>query len=202
MGQAIIRHADLYIDLHSGGICWLYPTMIGYSSKDERSCRAAKAFGAPVMWGHPTTTSGRTISFAEQEDIPWLYTEAHGAGRINLEDLRIFKRGVTNLLIFLDIVDGTIETSRVEHHLFGGGDLDAGISASERGFVVTNATLFQPVRRGELLGRLCTLLGETIEDYRAPQDGVLAVVRAFPVVKPGDTVFVVTGVAANEPAGA
>jgi predicted deacylase len=82
--------------------------------------------------------------------------------------------------------------------LFGGGDLDAGVSATQHGFVVSDAKLFQKVSEGELLGRLCNLLGETIEEYRAPQDGVLGVVRGFPVVEPEDTVFVVTGLAADE----
>jgi predicted deacylase len=198
MGPTIIQHADLYIDLHSGGISWLYPTMIGYSTADERSREAALAFGAPVMWGHPVTAPGRTISFAEEKGIPWLYSEAHGAGRIDPEDLKIFVRGVTNLLVLLDIEDGTIEKSKVAYHLFGGGDLDAGVSATRRGFVVSDAKLFQKVSQGELLGRLCNLLGETIEEYRAPQDGVLGVVRGFPIVKPEDTVFVVTGLADDE----
>ncbi len=202
MGPAIIRHADLYIDLHSGGISWLYPTMIGYSSKDERSQKAAEAFGAAVMWGHSSTAAGRTISFAEEQGIPWLYTEAHGAGRIDPEDLKVFVRGVTNLLVLLNIVDGAIETSKVEHHLFGSGDLDAGISATHSGFVVTNAKLFQKVSEGELLGRLCNLLGETIEEFHAPQDGVLGVVRGLPVAEPGDTVFVVTGAATDSEARA
>ena len=43
MGPSVIRHADLYLDLHSGGISWLYPTMIGYSTADERSREAALA---------------------------------------------------------------------------------------------------------------------------------------------------------------
>jgi hypothetical protein len=150
------------------------------------------------MWGHPVTAPGRTISFAEEKGIPWLYSEAHGAGRIDPEDLKIFVRGVTNLLVLLDIEDGTIEKSKVAYHLFGGGDLDAGVSATRHGFVVSDAKLFQKVSQGELLGRLCNLLGETIEEYRAPQDGVLGVVRGFPIVKPEDTVFVVTGLADDE----
>jgi uncharacterized protein len=198
MGPAIIARADFYLDLHSGGIRWLYPTMIGYGAGDERSLEGARAFGAKVMWGHPATAAGRTITFAEEHGIPWLYSEAHGAGRIDPEDLAIFKRGVFNLLYLLQILPGVIETSPVEYHLFGGGDLDAGLTASQPGFVVHDAVLFQRVRAGEVLGRLCNLLGETLEEYRSLTDGVLAVVRGFPIVAPGESVFVVTDLLPQE----
>lgn len=198
MGPAVIAHADLYVDMHSGGIGWLYPTMIGYRAGNERSREAAIAFGAPVLWGHPSTAAGRTISFAQDAGIPWLYTEAHGAGRIDPDDLRIFVRGIMNLLFHLEILSGTIQTSPVQKHLLGSGDLDAGVTAGYSGFVITDATLFQRVKAGEVIGRLCNLLGETLEEYRAPRDGVLAVVRALPVVQPGDSVFVVTGIDRND----
>jgi uncharacterized protein len=198
MGPSIIARADLYIDLHSGGVSWLYPTMIGYCTRDARSKEAARAFGAKVLWGHPLTAAGRTITFAEQHDIPWLYTEAHGAGRIDPEDLATFTRGIFNLMFHLNILAGTIQTAPVEWHLFGGGDLDAGLTSTQRGFVVTDATLFKKVHAGDVLGRLCDLLGDTIEEYRAPTDGVVAVVRAFPVVEPGESVFVVTGLLSTD----
>lgn len=194
MGPAIISRADLYLDLHSGGIRWLYPTMIGYDAQDPRSREAAQAFGTKVLWGHSSDAGGRTVSFAKQQGIPWLYTEAHGAGRIDPTDLATFVRGVYNLMYHLNILSGTIQTDPVEWHLTGGGDLDAALSSTKRGFVVTDASLFQKVRAGDLLGRLCDPLGQTIEEYRAQVDGVVAIVRGFPVTEAGESLFVVADV--------
>ena len=64
--------------------------------------------------------------------------------------------------------------------------------ASQRGFLVTSATLFQRVRAGDRLGYLCDLLGKTIETYLAPTDGVVAMIRAFPAVEPGEPLFLLT----------
>lgn len=193
MGPSIIAHADLYIDLHSAGVSWLMPTMVGYDAGDARSREAAQAFGTKVLWGHPGMTSGRTITFADQQGIPWLYTEAHGAGRIDPGDLATFVEGVFNLMRHLDILSGTIHKTPVEWHLYGNGDIDKGLAASQRGFVVTEVNLLQKVHAGDTLGRLCDLLGQTIETYRAPAEGVLGMIRAFPVVEPGDPLFLITG---------
>ena len=192
MAPSIIAHADLFLDLHSAGIKWLMPTLIGYDAGDARSRDAAYAFGAPVMWGHPGMAPGRTITFADEHDIPWLYTEAHGAGRIVPEDLNIFVAGIWNLLRHLDIVTGPLRTAPLERHLYGDGNIDRGVLAGQRGFLLTDARLFQRFRAGDELGRLIDLLGETLETYRAPSDGVLAMIRAFPVVEPGEPVFLLT----------
>jgi predicted deacylase len=193
MGPSIIARADLYIDLHSGGVKYLMPTMIGYDAGDARSREAAQAFGAKVLWGHPGMTAGRTITFADQQNIPWLYTEAHGAGRIDSADLATFVEGVLNLMRHLHILSGTIRTTPAEWHLYGDGDTDKGLAASQRGFIVTEVDLFQKVHTGDTLGRLCDLLGQTIETYHAPADGVIGMLREFPVVEAGEPLFLITG---------
>jgi len=194
IANAIISRADLYIDLHSGGISWLYPTMIGYDARDTRSAAAARAFGTKILWAHPNMSPGRSVTFASERGIPWLYTEARGAGRIDAGDLVTFVRGVLNLFYYLNILKGVPEVTPIDCHLYGDGDLDDTLMAGQAGFLVTDCGLLQAVCAGEPLGRLCDLLGETLEVYRAPMDGVIAVVRALPVVQRGDPVFIVTGV--------
>jgi len=47
--QCVLRHADLYVDLHSAGIRCAMPTLTGYDACDPRSREAATALGAPVL---------------------------------------------------------------------------------------------------------------------------------------------------------
>jgi len=112
LGHSIIARADFYLDLHSAGVKLLMPSMVGYDATDPRSREAAVIFGAPVVWGHPAIPPGRTISFAASRGIPWLYTEARGAGRIDAEDLAMFKRGVLNLLRYLHMLPGRVTPAR------------------------------------------------------------------------------------------
>ena len=194
LGTSIISHADFYLDLHSAGVQLLMPTMAGYDSADPRSRAAAVAFGAPVLWGHPDVAPGRTISYAKEHGIPWLYTEARGAGRIHPDDLRVMTTGIRNLLLHLQILQGELEQSPVLFHLFGGGNIDDSLRANRAGFLIPDVNLLDPVTRGMKLGRTVDLHAEDVEIFVAARNGVVALIREWPVVKPGDVMFLLTDV--------
>jgi predicted deacylase len=194
--QKLLPLADLYLDLHSAGVKWLMPTMIGYLESDRAAASAANAFGAPVIWEHPTVSPGRTLSSAIELGIPALYCEARGAGRIHPDDLLIYRRGVTNLLRFLGILDGTPESAAPRVVLCGDGDIDRSINAAQAGFLVPRVELLEHVTKGQELGVLFNLAGEVVQCFHALSDGVVALIQAFPMVQPGDQLFLITGVRA------
>jgi len=190
--HAVIRHADLFIDLHSGGTKFLMPSMIGYWTGDPRNAQAAEAFGARIIWAHPDLPPGRTLSVAAARGIPGLYTEARGAGRIDREDLTLFRNGIFNLLRYLRILPGAPQQSRCELRLFGDGNLDTTVSCNQDGFLVPEVDLLDEVGRGELLGRLLSLDGTCLESFFAPRAGVVALVHACPLYRAGEPLFLVT----------
>lgn len=192
LGQSVIAHADFFVDLHSAGVKLLMPTMVGYDAQDARSREAARVFGAPVIWGHPTMKPGRTLSFAASRKIPWIYTEARGAGRIDAGDLRIFKTGLLNLMHHLQILQGPPADSPAPFRLLGDGDIDASISAKQSGFLVPLVELLETVRAGQELGHSLNLHGQLLESFLSPCDGVIGLIHAFPMVHRGDSVFLVT----------
>lgn len=191
LGHSVISLADFYVDLHSGGVASRMPSMAGYFTADRRSCEGAVAFGASVIWGHDVIAPGRTVSFAVSAGIPCIYTEARGAGRIHPEDLDMMKNGIRNLLVHLGIIPGLLEPREIPWRLRGDGNTDEGIAASLAGFLLTKVSLLQEVKQGDILGSLVNMRGEVLEDYRAPQDGVIGLVREFPVVAPGDSLFLI-----------
>lgn len=193
LGQAIIAHADFFLDLHSAGIHLNMPRLVGYDARDARSYEAALAFGSQVLWSHGGSGLGRTVSFASAMGIPYLYTEAQGAGRIDLDDLRFYTQGVLNLLRHLKILPGEAPSMPVAMHLEGSGDIDYGIESSARGFLIPRVKLLDEVSAGQELGVLSNLQGELVERYHAQAAGVIALVRAVPVVEPGDMLFHITG---------
>ena len=194
VGEAIIAQADFYIDLHSAGVMLRMPTMVGYDARDERSRSAAHCFGAAVMWGHPTLGPGRSLTVAATRGIPWLYTEAPGAGRIDPDDVAVFTRGVLNIMRHLGILGGPIEAPAPERVLTGDGDLDKSVSATCGGFFVPGVELLTIVNKGQEIGRTVDLVGQTVEIFVAPCPGAIAMLRAFPVVRPGDAVCLVAEV--------
>ncbi len=191
LGRDVIALADLYLDLHSGGVGWSMPSMAGYDASDPRSLAAALAFGAEIIWGHPEVPPGRTVSFAKSCGIPFVYTEAQGGGRIHVADLEMMKRGIVNLLRHLGILPGTPETSALRLHLFGEGNIHNGINAPGRGFFISDVKLLDPVRPGDRLGRLLNLHGKEIAEFRAATSGLVGLVREFPKVEKDDPLFLI-----------
>jgi predicted deacylase len=163
--------------------------MAGYAAYDPRGRAAAEAFGAPVIWGHPLIEPGRTISVALARDIPFLYVEAWGAGRIAPNDLLMMRRGLINLLRHNGQLPGQPEIPAPPRRLSGPGNTDNGISASASGFLLLLASLLDRVSPGQPLGRLLDPLGNTIESYLAPRAGTLALTHEMPIVEKGDTLF-------------
>jgi predicted deacylase len=189
LAREVIAKADFYIDLHSGGVRYAMPSMAGYASFDERGRKAAEAFGAPVIWGHPVIEPGRTISIALERGIPFLYCEAWGAGRIAPADLEMMQRGLDNLLRHLGMLPGEPRIPHPPRRLKGVGNTDKGLEAGADGFLLLDVALMDRVGAGQQLGRLVDLQGNELERYAAPCAGTVALTHEMPMVAKGDTLF-------------
>ncbi len=190
LGEAVIARADLLLDLHSGGIAYEFPPLVGYDGSctelGKASHDAALAFGAPVLWAHPTIASGRSISEATRRRIPWLYAEAPGGGRIDRRVLTLYIRGVLNLLVHLQILPGIIRSRPPRWHLIGEGDVDRAIPSPASGFFVPRVRVLDRVRSGQALGFVRDPFGRAIASVEAPQEGRVVMLRALPVVAAGE----------------
>ena len=197
VGNYLIGRCDLLIDLHSSGTHAAMPTLAGYYAHDsevgQRSRAAAFAFGAPVVWGHPTVAPGRTVSEATGRGIPWLYTECPGGGWLHQDTAALYARGVTNVMRQLEILPGDPEREPPQYDLYGSGRIEDALAIRHGGFLLPAVRLLDRVRRGDLLGQVLGLAGEVHEELRANTDGVLIFLRTTPSVAPGDLAFMVTG---------
>lgn len=189
LAREVIGKADFYLDLHSGGVRFAMPSMAGYASFDPRGRAAAEAFGAPVIWGHPVIEPGRTISVALARGIPFLYSEAWGAGRIAAADLAMMRRGIGNLCRHLGMLPGEPEIPGPPRRLTGVGNTDDGLAATQAGFLLLDVALLDRVAAGTRLGRLVDLQGNLLETYTAPRAGTVALTHEMPIVAKGDTLF-------------
>lgn len=190
LSETIIARADFLLDLHSGGIAYEFPFLVGYDGSDTEWGRASReaafAFGAPVLWAHPTIPPGRSISEAARRHIPWLYVEAPGGGRITSTVLIFYTRGVRRLLVHLRLLSGSVRPRPPRWHLLGEGDLDRAILSPTSGFFVPLVRVLDRVRSGQTLGLLRDPFGRTRASIEAPQDGRIVARRAFPIVAAGE----------------
>ena len=101
----------------------------------------------------------------------------------------MMKRGIRNLLCHLGILAGPPERMPITSRLFVSGNTDSGLTATQAGFLLKQVEVMQPVTAGDLLGRLVTISGEPLEEYRASTAGIVAMTRELPVVQAGDVLF-------------
>jgi len=190
--QRILPLADLYIDLHSAGVKWQMPTLIGYCEQEPAAALAAEVFGAEVIWQHPAIAPGRTVSAAHARGIPSLYCEARGSGRIHADDLDVYYNGLRRLLQHLHILEGAHTPTPKPIRLRGDGNIDKGIEAKQPGFLTPMVDILQHVEQGQPLGILQDLWGRTLEEFFAPCSGVVVLIHALPMVQPGEPLFLIT----------
>jgi predicted deacylase len=195
--EQLFRHADFLLDLHSGGVAYDIPTLIGYLHDDgelgQRSRAAAEAFGASVIWGHPMPVpAGRSLSAAMEFGLPWLYTEAPGGGFARPDDVACFRRGILNLMRHLGMLPGTPEVPASALHLVGDGNLDIVTLAPVGGYFRPTVAVLDRVQKGALVGHIVDLFGKTVATISAEADGVVIMVRRLHRVHVGEGLVQVT----------
>jgi predicted deacylase len=114
----VLPHADVSVDLHTAGHSMesALSTNMHYVSDAEirrKTMATAAAFGAPfntVFWG---VDEGATFtSCVERRGIISIGTELGGWGRVNVEGVRIGRRGVDNVLKHFGVIEGKPDTTQ------------------------------------------------------------------------------------------
>lgn len=195
--EQLLRHADFLIDLHSAGVAYDIPTLVGYLYDEgelgQRSHAAALAFGAPVTWGHPMPVpAGRSISAAMDLGVPWLYTEAPGGGYARAADVECFRGGVLNVMRHLGMLPGAPETPPNSLQLVGDGNLDVVTLAPVAGYFRPTVALLDRVRQGDLVGNIVDFFGTTVATIPSASDGVVIMLRRLRRVHAGEGLVQVT----------
>lgn len=189
--ERLLPQADFMIDLHTGGIAYELPLLVGYvhdeSAYGQASLGAARAFGVPVLWGHPSPPpAGRSLSAAYDHGVPGIYTEAPGGSGIDAQVAASFLSGVFNVMKHLGMLNGEQSRQPLRHHLLGHGDLDSVLQTPVAGLFRREASLLDEVEGGQRLGVIQDEFGGILAEIVARQAGILIMLRGLPRVEPGD----------------
>lgn len=196
----LIRSADYYIDLHTGGTKLSVLPLVGYVlHADPRVLdtqrRMARAFGLPVVWGTSPHLDGRSLSVARDAGIPALYAEYLGAATCTTAGVEAYVTGCLNVMSTLRMLDRDVPEPRIEHFVedsrHGSGHLQVCNPSPMNGYFDPAVRLGDRVRKGDVLGTVFDPVGETEQRIVAQQDGIVLVLRTFPQVREGDSLCVV-----------
>jgi predicted deacylase len=195
----LITGSDLVIDLHSAGKNFDMTLLCGYQDSGNalsaESKKYAQIFDAPYTWRHGgPPSSGRSLSAAAELNIPSIYVEGRGGSQVRNSDLECYVSGVKRILHSLGMLAcapaPTLDSIRVE----GDGNTDAGITAPVGGYFTTLVSVGDQVEVGDLLGEILDLNAMPVAQIRAPQAGVMMLVRRLAPVNVNDTLAIIAGI--------
>ncbi len=195
----LIRTADFYIDLHTGGTALSVWPLTGYvlhPRRDvlERQRAMARAFNLPVVWGTDSNLEGRSLSVARDANVPAIYAEYEGGGLCTNQGIEAYVAGCLNVMGHLGMIEQPMVPSRVEFVVEdprpSSGHMQRCYPSPAAGCFLPAVKLGQPVAAGELLGRVIDPLTGQTQDVAATQTGRVLVLRTFPLVKVGDSLGV------------
>lgn len=199
----VLPHVDISVDLHTGGHSMdsALSTNMHYVADPairRKTMDAAAAFGAPfnsVFWG---VDEGATFTSAvERKGAISLGSELGGYGRVNVEGVRIARRGVDNLLKHFGIIEGKVDTTQRDgspttRHMMVRDLSCYAFSPADALFEPTHVT-GEAVKAGEPCGWLHFVEDVDHPPVEAlyPKDGVLWMAAAPGRVTRGDPLAVV-----------
>ncbi len=199
----VLPFADVSLDMHTAGHSFdsALSTNMHYlpdAKRRQKTMDAAGAFGAPfntVFWG---VDEGATFtSCVERRHIISLGTELGGWGRVNVEGVRIAKRGVDNVLKHFGIIEGKPDTrqrdgSPATRHMMVRDQTCYAFSPANALFEPTNV-VGEKVKAGQPAGWLHFV--EDVDhapiEIPYPRDGVLWMSAGPGRIKRGDPVAVI-----------
>jgi predicted deacylase len=187
----IIRAADFYVDLHTGGTRLSVWPLVGYMLHRDPTVlqwqrRMARAFGLPLVWGTDASLNGRSLSIARDANIPSLYAEYLGGGGCDPAGVRAYVEGCRRVMLELGMLTSAppalLDRSAilvVEDERPNSGHMQINLPAPQDGFFEPAVQLGQHVRRGERFGTVSDVLGQRVLDVAVPHDGIVIVLHTF-----------------------
>jgi predicted deacylase len=196
----LIRTADCYLDLHTGGTRLRLLPLVGYVLHPDpqildRQRALARAFNLPLVWGTDHRLQGRSLSVARDAGVPALYAEYHGSAVCDPAGVEAYVDGCLNVLAHLGMIERTRPPSRValvvEDDRPGSGHLQVCHPSPQSGFFEPAVALGQRVQAGDPIGTVTDVLGTNVCTVPAEQTGLVLMLRTFASVAEGDSLAVI-----------
>lgn len=196
----LIRAADYYIDLHTGGSNLRIWPLAGYLIHSdgavlEKQRLLARRFGLPVVWGTDPTLDGRTLSIARDASVPAIYVEYQGSVPFCLPAVDAMLCGCQNVMRTLGMLSGIAPGDAVryfsEDARSGSGHLQVCHPAPADGLFVPTVEVGDKIVAGAPLGFFVCNIDHRRKEVVADSSGRIVSIRTMPRVSAGDGLAVI-----------
>ncbi|MEX2170933.1 MAG: M14 family metallopeptidase [Pirellulales bacterium] len=196
----LIRGADYFIDLHTGGTNLRIWPLAGYlihseSFVLEKQRLMARSFHLPVVWGTDPTLEGRTLSVARDASIPAIYVEYQGSIPFCHAAVEAMRCGCQNVMHALGMLPGDALPDATqffaEDSRPNSGHLQICYPAPAEGLFVATVEVGDKIFEGDTIGFFTDDVDFRRTIVRAESSGRVVALRSMPRVSAGEGLAVI-----------
>ncbi len=195
----IIPVSDVFLDIHGGDACEdLIPFICYYNNtkKPEQTAVAktlSEVSGFEYIVSYPYTITDAepakyTFKQAVQDGKIALSIEAGKLGNVQEEAVQLIKKGVYNMLGEMDMYHKGSATNVPRIYL----NHQTYVRSKVEGIFYSAFQAGDAVTQGDMVGYTTDEFGKRLEEYRAPNSGIILYKLATPPINKGDTVMCIS----------
>ena len=190
----VIGRAAYHIDLHAGDLGEMLLPFAGYAltgrpDLDEQGEALARLYSPKLI--SLATPDGKIPPFADgicyaatRRGVVSIFAESGGNGTLEEGDVRVHLHGVTNVMRYLRMIDGTPTAVA--------GQVSARdrkvVRATRAGLLRLRVKIGDELVAGQEVAEICNVFGEVVETVRSNGAGIAGLVWAHKVVNTGDPI--------------
>jgi predicted deacylase len=183
--------ADYVMDLHAGDawekivpMSWYWK--IGNDKVDRVSEAMARAYPTDFIIASPAGRQGSLFWECGHKGIPTVLSEAGNTGLLEDWAINFHFTGVLNVMKHFKMIGGPLEGVKPNPKIF---EQVQTVRAGFGGFYTCKVDVNQAVRKGETLGEIRSIFGDSLETLVSPVSGYVFFFNAWPPVKSGDALI-------------
>ena len=184
---------DFILDLHSGGQFEYLSDLIFYPAgcgEEMKEYVLSAAYQMDVKYLVASRASDGLYSWSAHQRTPGMILERSGHGECSREDIEKGIRDIYNLLIHLGIREGELyPTERKKRNFEETVYLEADIS----GFWYPDVYIDEEIVKGQRLGIIKDVFGNTLKEYHAVSDGTVLYMNGGLIAEKGRTNLIAYG---------
>lgn len=181
----IVKHFDYLLDLHTASQGRINSYYIRADMKHPVTRKMALMQNAQIIVHNPPS-DGTMRGAAEELDIPAITLEVGNPNTFQKKLIKSGVEGIHNVLAYLGMTEDEIENPEKIAYLC---KRSYWIYTEKGGLLTVHVNLVQLLKKGELIATLRDIFGNIIEEYYAPEDGIVIGKSVSPVNQTGGRIL-------------
>jgi len=181
----LVRHFDYLVDLHTASFGRVNSYYIRADMEEPNTRKMALLQNAQIIVHNPPS-DGTLRGAADELSIHAITLEVGNPNTFQKGVIRSGLTGIHNLLVHLRMREGTIEPPEVPavrcRHSYW-------LYTDTGGILTVYPTLAERVKKGELVASLRNIFGDLVQEYLAPEDGIVIGKSVSPINQTGGRIL-------------